>query len=44
MITVPAGVRVLIAAKPVDFRNYAECTNMLSQRSSAEYHRCSSIC
>ena len=27
-----------------DFRNYANCTNMLSQRSSAEYYRCSSIC
>jgi hypothetical protein len=25
-------------------RNYANCTNMLSPRSSAEYYRCSSIC
>ena len=32
MMTVPAGVRVLIATKPVDFRNYANCTNMLSLR------------
>jgi hypothetical protein len=32
MITVPAGLRVLIATKPVDFRNYAEGTIMLSPR------------
>jgi len=44
MIAAPAGVKVLVATKPVDFRNYANCTNMLSLQSSAEYYRCSSIC
>ena len=30
---VPSGaVRVLVATRPVDFRNYAECTIMLSPR------------
>ena len=30
---VPSGaVRVLVATRPVDFRNYAECTIMLSSR------------
>jgi hypothetical protein len=32
MIAVAAGVKVLVATKPVDFRNYAECTIMLSPR------------
>ena len=32
MIAVAAGVKVLVATKPVDFRNYAECTIMLSLR------------
>jgi hypothetical protein len=32
MIAVPAGSQVLVATKPVDFRNYAECTIMLSRR------------
>jgi hypothetical protein len=32
MIAVPAGVRVLIATRPVDFRNYAQRTIMLSPR------------
>jgi hypothetical protein len=32
MIAVPAGVKVLIAVKPVDFRNYAERTIMQSVR------------
>ena len=32
MIAVPAGTRVLVATKPVDFRSYAECTIMLSPR------------
>jgi hypothetical protein len=27
-----------------EVRNYANCTNMLSLQSSAEYYRCSSIC
>ena len=28
---IPSGaVRVLVATRPVDFRNYAECTIMLS--------------
>jgi hypothetical protein len=43
MMTVPAGVRVLIATKPVDFRNYAQRTIMLSPRSLTEYPRYSSI-
>ena len=30
MITIPAGVRVLLATKPVDFRNYAEPPDMRS--------------
>ena len=30
---VPSGaVRVLVATRPVDFRNYAECTIMLQSR------------
>jgi hypothetical protein len=32
MITIPAGVRVMIATRPVDFRRYAGSTNMLSLR------------
>ena len=41
---VPSGaVRVLVATRPVDFRNYAECTIMLSPRRLAEYPRCSAI-
>jgi len=32
MLTIPSGVRVLIATKPVDFRNYAERTIMQSAR------------
>ena len=36
-VPLSGGVRVLIAAKPVDFRNYAECMIMLSLRQSAEY-------
>ena len=32
MIAVPAGVKVLIAAKPVDFRNYTAHTIMRSWR------------
>ena len=31
MIAVPAGVKVLIAVKPVDFRNYAARTIMRSR-------------
>jgi hypothetical protein len=31
-VPLSGGVRVLIAAKPVDFRNYAECMIMLSLR------------
>src|SRR6266852_4572818 len=42
-VPLSGGVRVLIAAKPVDFRNYAECMIMLSLRQSAEYPRCSAI-
>ena len=30
MIGIPAGTRVLLAIRPVDFRNYAEHTIMLS--------------
>ncbi len=41
---VPSGaVRVLVATRPVDFRNYAECTIMLSAGRLAEYPRCSAI-
>ena len=43
MIAVPAGMRVLVATRPVDFRNYAECRIMLSLRWSAEYPRYSAI-
>jgi hypothetical protein len=32
MIGPTSAVRVLVATKPVDFRNYAECTIMLSLR------------
>ena len=32
MIAVGAGVRVLVATRPVDFRNYAERTIMQSAR------------
>ena len=35
MITIPAGVRVLLATRPVDFRNYAECLVMRSARPDA---------
>jgi hypothetical protein len=39
---VPSGaVRVLVATRPVDFRNYAERTIMLSAGRLAEYPRCS---
>jgi hypothetical protein len=34
MIAVAAGVKVLVATKPVDFRNYAERTIMRSPRVS----------
>jgi len=34
MIAVGAGVRVLVATRPVDFRNYAEHTIMHSIRST----------
>jgi hypothetical protein len=38
---VPSGaVRVLVATRPVDFRNYAERTIMLSPGRLAEYPRC----
>ena len=37
------ALRVMVAIKPVDFRNYAECTIMLSPRRLAEYPRCSAI-
>jgi hypothetical protein len=41
---VPSGaVRVLVATRPVDFRNYAERTIMLSPWRLAEYPRCSAI-
>ena len=43
MIVPPSGVRVLVATRPVDFRNYAERTIMLSPRQSAEYPRYSAI-
>ena len=34
---VPSGaVRVLVATRPVDFRNYAECTIMLGVHDYAE--------
>ena len=32
MIVPPTGIRVLVATKPVDFRNYAERTIMRSLR------------
>jgi hypothetical protein len=32
MMVVPAGVRVLVASRPVDFRNYAEHRIMRSPR------------
>ena len=39
---VPSGaVRVLVATRPVDFRNYAERTIMLSAGRLVEYPRCS---
>ena len=34
MIAVPAGMKVLVATKPVDFRNYAERIIMQSARST----------
>jgi hypothetical protein len=40
MIAVPAGVKVLVAAKPVDFRNYAERMIMHSQRRHVAAGRC----
>ena len=30
MIAASAGVKVMVATKPVDFRNYAECMILLS--------------
>jgi hypothetical protein len=30
MISIPAGTRVLLATRPVDFRNYGECRIMRS--------------
>lgn len=30
MINLPAGTRILLAIRPVDFRNYAATTIMLS--------------
>jgi hypothetical protein len=43
MLIPPGPIRVLVATKPVDFRNYAECTIMLSLPRSAEYPSCSAI-
>jgi hypothetical protein len=41
---IPSGsVRVLVATRPIDFRNYAECTIMLSLGQLAEYPRCSPV-
>jgi hypothetical protein len=42
-VSLSGGVRVLIAAKPVDFRNYAECMIMLSPRRLMGYPRCLAI-
>jgi len=36
MISIPSGVRVLIATRPVDFRNYVLRTIMLSTRRQSE--------
>jgi hypothetical protein len=33
VIVPPTGIRVLVATKPVDFRNYAERAIMQSERS-----------
>jgi hypothetical protein len=43
MLIPPGPIRVLMATKPVDFRNYAERTIMLSAGRVAEYPRCSAI-
>lgn len=43
MLIPPGPIRVLMATKPVDFRNYAERTIMLSPWRLAEYPRCSAI-
>ena len=43
MITPGADLKVYVATRPVDFRNYADGTIMLSPRQSAEYPRCSAV-
>jgi hypothetical protein len=39
MIGLAGTVRVLVATKPVDFRNYAECMIMLSLRRGTRRRR-----
>ena len=43
MITPGADLKVYVATRPVDFRNYADGTIMLELRQSAEYPRCSAV-
>jgi hypothetical protein len=39
MLTPPAGLKVYVATKPVDFRNYAESVIMQSPRGQMIGHR-----
>jgi hypothetical protein len=39
MINLPAGARILLATRPVDFRNYAESPVMRSPRQLPGYCR-----